>query len=258
MLWRTLAPPDVVLELLRNEDFKYVRLLAALYVRLTARPAEVFSYLEPLYNDYRRVRVRDAAGVHLARMDECVRELLTADTACSVALPRLPKRGVLEEGGQLTGPRRSALAEEFQAAKAKREAERKVRTRIEDTRASSSLARARIRWKASLPCCHLTCVVLCCHAALRRRSASGRRLRFGARLRRSGGGSARAVGRASGGAVTMATALADTAGVSEIVTRSRKRASWAVAAAAVAVVRAAAARRSLTSTLPTHCAPNLA
>lgn len=37
---------------------RYVRLLGAFYLRLTGRPLEVYQYLEPLYNDYRKVGSR--------------------------------------------------------------------------------------------------------------------------------------------------------------------------------------------------------
>ena len=124
LLLKTLAiqpKRDIVLELIRNEDFKYVRLLGALYLRMTGRPAEVYNYLEPLYNDYRRVRVRNVDGsLSLKRVDEVAREMLTSDTTIGIALPRLPKRSALEESGILKGARKSALADEFEAAKFKR------------------------------------------------------------------------------------------------------------------------------------------
>jgi pre-mRNA-splicing factor 38A len=58
---------DVVLEYITAEDHKYVRLLGAFYWRLTARPADVFAYLEPLLNDSRRVRVRAHSGYPMRR-----------------------------------------------------------------------------------------------------------------------------------------------------------------------------------------------
>lgn len=76
---------EIIVEYIKNEDFKYVRLLGeqywddlcshaktcifefkahtctmhpagAFYMRLVGRPLEVYQYLEPLYNDYRKVR----------------------------------------------------------------------------------------------------------------------------------------------------------------------------------------------------------
>lgn len=46
---------DIIIEFIKNEDYKYVRILGAFYLRLVGRPLEVYQYLEPLYNDYRKV-----------------------------------------------------------------------------------------------------------------------------------------------------------------------------------------------------------
>jgi len=100
---------DIVLELVRNADFKYVRALGAFYLRLTGRPADIYDNLEPLYEDYRPLRRRDATEWNLITMDEFVDDLLREERVCGIALPRLPKREVLEEGGYLDGPRRSKM-----------------------------------------------------------------------------------------------------------------------------------------------------
>ena len=50
---------------------RYVRLLGAFYLRLVGRPAEVYQYLEPLLNDYRKVR----RGGERVLWGECVRVL---------------------------------------------------------------------------------------------------------------------------------------------------------------------------------------
>lgn len=52
---------EIVLEFIRNEDYKYVRLLGAFYLRLTGKATEIYQYLEPLYNDYRMVSGRERA-----------------------------------------------------------------------------------------------------------------------------------------------------------------------------------------------------
>lgn len=100
---------DIVEELISNEDFKYVRALGAFYMRLTGRPADIYEQLEPLLNDYRPLRRRDMTDWTLTTMDEFVDDLLTQDRVCGIALPRLPKREVLEGAGYLDGPRQSAL-----------------------------------------------------------------------------------------------------------------------------------------------------
>ena len=82
-----------ILEFIRNDDFKYLRLLGAFYLRLTRRAVDVFNYLEPLLNDYRRVRVRDPSGnFSLCHMDELVDSMLRMDHMFNIALPRLPAR----------------------------------------------------------------------------------------------------------------------------------------------------------------------
>ena len=71
---------EIVVEFIKNEDYKYVRALGAYYLRLTGRPVEIYQYLEPLYNDYRKVRVRLRSGAYdIVRMDEWIDELLTTD-----------------------------------------------------------------------------------------------------------------------------------------------------------------------------------
>ena len=47
-------------------------------------------------------------GYSLVFMDEFVYELLTEERVCDIIMPRLPKRQVLEENGEL-GPRKSLL-----------------------------------------------------------------------------------------------------------------------------------------------------
>lgn len=66
---------------------------------------------QPLYNDYRRVRLRTPNGYQLTHIDEFIETLLTKDFACDIALPRIPHRWTLEAAGQLE-PRRSVLEDE--------------------------------------------------------------------------------------------------------------------------------------------------
>jgi pre-mRNA-splicing factor 38A len=97
-------------EFITQEDFKYVRALGAFYKRLTGRPADIYTTLEPLYNDYRKLRYRDIDEWKLVHMDEFVHSLFTQDRVCGIAMPRLPNRTALEEEGYLDGPRVSALS----------------------------------------------------------------------------------------------------------------------------------------------------
>ena len=100
---------EIILEFIKNEDHKYVRLLGAFYLRLVGKPTDVYQYLEPLLNDYRKVRYRSRDGKYvLTHVDEFVNNLLTKDMFCDVALPRVPHRQALEAAGSLE-PRVSAL-----------------------------------------------------------------------------------------------------------------------------------------------------
>lgn len=126
---------DIIIEFIKNEDYKYVRILGilsamatymivhvhrcvrrgtpgcavqhvssacngcyaagAFYMRLVGRPVEVYNYLEPLYNDYRKLRMQNQDGGHaLSHVDEVIDQMLTQEYLFDIALPRLPHRCV--------------------------------------------------------------------------------------------------------------------------------------------------------------------
>ncbi|XP_048205913.1 pre-mRNA-splicing factor 38A-like [Perognathus longimembris pacificus] len=100
---------DIIVEFIKNEDFKYVRMLGALYMRLTGTAIDCYKYLEPLYNDYRKIKSQNRNGeFELMHVDEFIDELLHSERVCDIILPRLQKRYVLEEAEQLE-PRVSLL-----------------------------------------------------------------------------------------------------------------------------------------------------
>ena len=85
---------------------------------MTFRAVEVYEVLEPLLKDYRKLRYRHqceytcpismshiiqlhSAGYFLTYIDEFVDQLLNDERVCDIILPRLPKRAVLEENGEL-------------------------------------------------------------------------------------------------------------------------------------------------------------
>lgn len=82
-------------------------------MRLTGKAEEVYEYLEPLYNDYRKVSYRTSAGWKLSHMDEFVDGLLNEEMMCDITLPHLPKRLKLELSGALL-PRESVFEEEVE------------------------------------------------------------------------------------------------------------------------------------------------
>lgn len=96
----TIVPDrEIVLEYLNTagEEFKYVRALAAFYARLTFESKDVYSTLEPLLEDPRKLRRRRKEGYVLVYMDEFVDELLNKERSCATSLWKLPRREVLED-----------------------------------------------------------------------------------------------------------------------------------------------------------------
>ncbi|GER44954.1 pre-mRNA-splicing factor 38A, partial [Striga asiatica] len=112
---------EIVVEFIKNPEYKYVRILGAFYLRLTGTDIDVYRYLEPLYNDYRKLRFKTNDGKFiLTHVDEFIDELLTKDYSCDIALPRIKKRWTLESLGSLEA-RRSALEDDFEEEEEKDE-----------------------------------------------------------------------------------------------------------------------------------------
>ncbi|KAG8041445.1 hypothetical protein G9C98_002738 [Cotesia typhae] len=93
---------DIIVEFIKNEEFKYVRALGALYMRLTGSSLDCYKYLEPLFNDSRKLRIQNKQGVYeVIHMDEFIDMLLREERSCDIILPRIQKRHVLEESNEL-------------------------------------------------------------------------------------------------------------------------------------------------------------
>lgn len=104
---------DIVIEFIKNEEFKYVRALGAFYLRLTGTSMDCYKYLEPLYNDNRKLRNQNRNGqFEIMHMDEYIDELLRNDRVCDIILPRIQKRMILEENNELE-PKVSALDDDL-------------------------------------------------------------------------------------------------------------------------------------------------
>ena len=139
---------DIILEYIRNDEFKYLRVLGAFYLRLVGRPLDVYHSLEPLLNDYRRIRLRRPDGsFELTYIDELVDQMLTRDSLFTISLPRLPDRSVLESTGQLPGPRVSLMQEDFDA-KAE-DFEREARQSLSGIYDYTTTRKRREKWKVS-------------------------------------------------------------------------------------------------------------
>ena len=82
---------EILLEYLHQKDFKYLTVLAAMYVRLVSQPLVVWKHLEPLLNDYRKIVVRRKDGsYYLTHVDTIVYDLLHEESLFDVHLPRMP------------------------------------------------------------------------------------------------------------------------------------------------------------------------
>ncbi|KAK2807603.1 hypothetical protein FQN51_000036 [Onygenales sp. PD_10] len=94
-------------------DFKYLRALAAFYIRLTFDAAEIYKTLEPLLADYRKLKRRTKDGFALTYIDQFVDDLLNKDRVCGTSLWKLPSRTQLEDL-DLLEERVSPLADELE------------------------------------------------------------------------------------------------------------------------------------------------
>lgn len=94
-------------------DFKYLRALAAFYVRLTFDAVDVYKTLEPLLLDYRKLKRRVRDSFTLTYVDQFVDDLLTKDRVCGTSLWKLPPRQQLEDLDMLD-ERVSPLADELE------------------------------------------------------------------------------------------------------------------------------------------------
>lgn len=105
---------EIVLTYIAAEEYKYLRLLGALYYRYVFPSAKVYTTLEPLLQDFRKIRVRQRDGTFaLKRLDELIWGMLREEKWFENVMPRLTKRQVLEDSGELTGPRESIIEEDY-------------------------------------------------------------------------------------------------------------------------------------------------
>jgi len=113
-LLQLLPSRNIVLEYLHQKEFKYLSALAAFYVRLTFDAVDVYTTLEPILGDFRKLKRRTRDGEYaLTYLDQFVDDLLTKDRACGTALWKLPARTLLEDLAKLE-ERVSPLGEELE------------------------------------------------------------------------------------------------------------------------------------------------
>jgi pre-mRNA-splicing factor 38A len=103
---------EIIYLYIDQPDFKYLRALGAFYLRLVGRPVEIYKKLEPIYNDYRKLRIMDnQRKFSVIHMDEFIDNLLHEDKVFNITLPRLTKRIVLEDNRDIE-PYKSELEEQ--------------------------------------------------------------------------------------------------------------------------------------------------
>ncbi|KAF1961747.1 PRP38-domain-containing protein [Byssothecium circinans] len=94
-------------------SWKYLRCLAAFYIRLAWEPVDIYNTLEPLLTDRRKIKRRTKDGFTLTYVDQFVDDLLTKDRMCATSLWKLSARSILEDLDMLE-PRESPLADEVE------------------------------------------------------------------------------------------------------------------------------------------------
>jgi pre-mRNA-splicing factor 38A len=93
---------EIIEEYIKQEDFKYLKALGCFYLRLVGTPTQIYTLLEPLLLDYRKLRFIQSDGSYrLTYIDEFVDDLLQNERVCDTILPRIPKRFTLEKQGVL-------------------------------------------------------------------------------------------------------------------------------------------------------------
>lgn len=105
---------EIIMFYLEQEEYKYLRALAAFYIRLAwERDEDVYTTLEPYLNDMRKLKRRTREGWALTHVDEFIDDLLLKTRVCATTLPKINPRLFLEDEDRLE-PRESALGEELE------------------------------------------------------------------------------------------------------------------------------------------------
>lgn len=109
-----LTPDREIIEFyLEQDEFKYLRALAAFYIRLAwEKDEEVYQALEPYLSDSRKLKRRVKESWALTHIDEFIDDLLQKTRVCATTLPKINPRLFLEDEDRLE-PRASALGEEL-------------------------------------------------------------------------------------------------------------------------------------------------
>ncbi|KAK3676277.1 hypothetical protein LTR78_004028 [Recurvomyces mirabilis] len=105
---------EIILFYLEQEEYKYLRVLAAFYIRLAwEKDEEVYATLEPYLTDSRKLKRRTREGWALTYVDDFIDDLLLKSRVCATTLPKINPRLFLEDEDRLE-PRISALGGELE------------------------------------------------------------------------------------------------------------------------------------------------
>ena len=123
---------EIIDEYLSDPDLKYLRALTALFIRFAYPPSKIYTKLEKLYCDYKKLVILKSKGYAIIHMDEYIDSLLNEEHIFEISLPKIPKRSVLEENGELS-PYVSVLENELNIDKNKKiESEKESESETEE------------------------------------------------------------------------------------------------------------------------------
>ena len=111
---------EIIDEYLSDPDLKYLRALTALFIRFAYPPPKIYTKLEKLYCDYKKLVILKSKGYAIIHMDEYIDSLLNDEHIFEISLPKIPKRSVLEENGELS-PYVSVLENELNVDRNKKD-----------------------------------------------------------------------------------------------------------------------------------------
>ena len=76
---------EIIYEFIIDDTFKYVRLIGAFYLRMMGDSKECYEMIEPLYYDYRQVKLRiDEKSFETTTIDQVAWNLLHSDYYCDI------------------------------------------------------------------------------------------------------------------------------------------------------------------------------
>ena len=122
---------EIIDEYLSDPDLKYLRALTALFIRFAYPPYKIYTKLEKLYCDYKKLVILKSKGYAIIHMDEYIDSLLNDEHIFEISLPKIPKRSVLEENGELS-PYVSVLENELNIDRNKKEDSSKSESETEE------------------------------------------------------------------------------------------------------------------------------